>query len=66
MNLFDDEEREAMLKTCQRLMAKPRLKQLGLTYLEFEEIRIRELGVAKEWRMFGSPVSQSRISYADA
>ncbi|KAJ4464658.1 Metallo-dependent phosphatase-like protein [Lentinula edodes] len=64
MNLFDEEEREAMLNACQRLMAKPRLKQLGLTYLEFEEIRIRELGVAKEWRVFGSPASPRHSSGA--
>ncbi|KAF8831644.1 hypothetical protein HHX47_DHR1000789 [Lentinula edodes] len=46
------------------LMAKPRLKQLGLTYLEFEETRIRESGIAKEWRVFGSPASPRHSSGA--
>ncbi|KAJ4488402.1 Metallo-dependent phosphatase [Lentinula aciculospora] len=61
---FDDEERTTMLNTCRRLMEKSRLKQVGLTYLEFEETTIQDPDSAKEWTVFGSPASPRHSSGA--
>ncbi|KAJ3843268.1 Metallo-dependent phosphatase, partial [Lentinula raphanica] len=61
---FDKEERAAMLDACQTLMAKSRLSQMGLTYLEFEETTIQASDSTKEWKVFGSPASPLHSSGA--
>ncbi|KAJ3997214.1 Metallo-dependent phosphatase-like protein [Lentinula boryana] len=62
--VFDEVEKTTMLNACQKLMAKSRLKQVGLTYLEFEETTIRDTSRLKEWKIFGSPASPRHSSGA--
>ncbi|KAF9072975.1 Metallo-dependent phosphatase-like protein [Rhodocollybia butyracea] len=52
----DDEQRAIALKECEEMMDKARLKERGLTYLEFEETKIGVSGI-KEWAVYGSPAS---------